>query len=126
MKPEAKQWLDQGEKNFDSAEYMWKGHRYSFTCFLCQQTLEAILKAAIIELAGKRHPKIHDLGILYKRSTLPIREDYRITLEKITPHYWEVRYPDMVRHKYNRALAEKTLKQTKEVYSWLKKQILKK
>ena len=126
MKQETKRWLEQAEENYETMQAMWNGHRYSFTCFMAQQTLEAILKAAIIEIKTERHPKIHDLGRLYMQSGLSIREDIRISLEKISPHFWQVRYPDLVRHKYNKERAEKTLKETVRIYKWIKHKITKK
>jgi HEPN domain-containing protein len=124
MRKETEIWLKQAEENFKTMEAMWRAHRYSFTCFMAHQTLEAILKAVIVE-SGKRHPKIHDLGKLYMDSGLPIEEGIRLTLEKITPHYWQVRYPDIVRKKYNQAIAKETYNQTKSIYLWIKEKLSK-
>jgi len=56
MKEETKPWLEKADENLDLAEYLFEGARYAPACYMCQQTLEVLLKAAIIELAGKRHP----------------------------------------------------------------------
>jgi HEPN domain-containing protein len=96
------------------------------TCYMCQQALEVLLKAAIIELAGKRHPKIHDLDKLYLEAGLPDREKHREFLAKASAHYFRVRYPDFVRYKYNRQVAMETLDKTKELYQWIRTKITKK
>jgi HEPN domain-containing protein len=46
-------------------------------------------------------------------------------LKEMAKHYYQVRYPDFVKHKYNRQVAEETLSQTKEFYQWLKEKIIK-
>lgn len=102
---------------------MWEAHRYGFTCFCCQQTLEAILKAAIVEIAKKEYPKIHDLPKLYVESGLKGGEKYLTTLDEITRHYYQVRYPDIVKRKYSRKIAEETLENTKEIFQWIKKKL---
>ncbi|PIU69023.1 hypothetical protein COS81_01590 [candidate division WWE3 bacterium CG06_land_8_20_14_3_00_42_16] len=124
MQEETKLWLKQAEENFKAAKTMFDGHRYSFTCFMCQQTLEVIFKATIIEFTKSRHPRIHDLGRLYEMTTLPSERIDRQFLEKTTQHFFLVRYPDMVRAKYDRELAEKTFLKTKEILKWIEKEII--
>lgn len=124
MRDETKPWLAKADENLDTAEYMFKGARYAPTCFMCQQTLEVLLKAAIIELAGKRHPKIHDLDKLFFEAGLPELKKYETTLGQISKHYYQVRYPDFVQSKYNRRVAEDALTKTREIFIWLKKKIL--
>jgi len=125
MRGEAKVWLEQAEENFKTAQAMWKAHRYGFTCFCCQQTLEVILKAAFIA-AGKDYPKIHSLAKLFQDSELPKGDVNLEILKEISKHYFQVRYPDLLRGKYNRALAYETLEKTRRIYSWIKNQIIKK
>ncbi len=123
MREETKPWLEKAEENLDTAEYMFKGARYAPTCFMCQQTLEILFKAAVIELAEKRPPKIHDLDRLFKEAGLANFENYKDFLVKASRHYFQVRYPDMVRYKYNRLVAQDTLVRTKELFLWIKEQI---
>lgn len=124
MREETKVWLKQAEENFKTMEAMWEAHRYAFTCFMAHQVLEAILKAVIVE-SGRRHPKIHDLGKLYVDSGLPIKEEFRLMLEKITPHYWQVRYPDIARQKYDHSIAKETYSNAKLIYQWIKEKLTK-
>ncbi|EKE00140.1 MAG: hypothetical protein ACD_22C00088G0009 [uncultured bacterium] len=74
----------------------------------------------------KRHPKIHDLVKLYVESTLTDLEKFKEFLTEVDKHYYQVRYPDLVKLKYSRNMAEKTLSQTKEIFKWIKSQIEKK
>lgn len=92
---------------------------------MCQQTLEVLLKAAVIELAGKRHPKIHTLVKLAEEAGLQLSPEQDSILKEIAKHYYQVRYPDFVKHKYNRQVAEETLSQMKEFYRWTKDKIIK-
>ncbi len=125
MKEEARPWLEKADENLDLAEYLFEGARYAPTCYMCQQTLEVLLKAAVIELAGKRHPKIHTLVKLAKEAGLKLSPEQDATLKEIAKHYYQVRYPDFVKHKYNRQTAEEVLSQTKELYQWIKNKVTK-
>lgn len=125
MREEAKPWLEKADENLDLAEYLFEGARYAPACYMCQQALEVLLKAAIIELAGKRHPKIHDLDKLYVESGLPDREKHKDFLVTTSAHYHRVRYPDFVKHKYNRQVAREVLNETKELFRWIRKKVTK-
>lgn len=116
-------WLKKAEENLSDAKYMFKGCRYAPTCFLCQQTLEVVIKAAIIERTDKPHPKVHDLVKLYKVAGLENMPKYLDFLDKTNRHYFQVRYPDFVKARYNRTIAKELLDKTEITYLWIKNQI---
>lgn len=124
MREETKLWLRQAEDDFKTAEAMLKTHRYGYTCFCSQQALEKILKAAIIELVGKRPAKTHDLIKLLEDSTLELPEKWKAALAEMSQHYFRVRYPDMHKGFYTTPeVARETFEIMEEIYQWIKKKL---
>lgn len=122
MKKETKLWLDYAEDDLKSMEVMWNAHRYGPTAFYCQQTVEKIMKAAIIEFENQRPQKIHDLFLLEEKAKLNLPKKWEKTLKLLTRHYYTVRYPDLTK-KYtgSRKKMEPIVKETKEIYQWILK-----
>lgn len=124
MKEETKLWLIQAEDDYKTAEAMLESHRWGYTCFCSQQALEKIFKAAVVESAGKRPPKTHDLVKLAEESTLKINDVWFEKLAGISRHYFRVRYPDMHKGLYtNDKIARETFKEMEEIYQWVLKKL---
>lgn len=122
MKPKTKLWLRFAKESYDDALYNWKGHRYGNACFCCQQALEKILKASLVE---KRilPPKSHDLAHLARLTKIKFRAEQLEELRAITRHYFIVRYPDLNKKFYrSKKITEKTVIIMKELYLWLLKE----
>lgn len=123
MKDETKLWLNQAKEHWQDTEYLYNGSRYSMTVYCCHQTLEKILKAAIVEFANQAPPKSHKLDQLALDSTLNFPQNWLEDLAEITRHFWRVRYPDFQQHVYtNKDKVQPTYDKTKEVYQWMLKQ----
>lgn len=122
MKEETQSWFLQAEEHYQDALYLYQGSRYSLSVYSCHQALEKILKAAIVEFAGKLPSKSHNLDALAKESTLALPSDWYEELAEITRHFWRVRYPDFQKYSYtSREKVEPTISKTKEIYLWIKK-----
>jgi len=123
MKKETELWLKFAEESYEDALYNWEGHRYGNTCFCCQQALEKILKAILVE-KGIRPPKVHDLMRLARLAKLKIDKEQAEELRAMTRHYFTVRYPDLNKELYRDRLAtKKSLEKMKEFYQWFKKKL---
>jgi len=124
MKEETKSWLLQAEENFDTAIYLYEGHRYSACVFYCHQALEKLLKACVVEFANKLPRKIHQLDQIARESGLDLPKEWEEDLAEITRHFWRVRYPDFRKYVYTKKeSAEPTVKKTKEIYLWIYKKL---
>ena len=124
MKPETKNWLDQAKEHFDDMEYLYNGSRYSMAVYCAHQTLEKILKAAIVELTNAVPPKMHKLDELARLSTLPVTKSWYEDLAEITRHFWRVRYPDFQAYVYtSKTKIKPTIEKTKEIYLWILTQL---
>lgn len=116
-------YFERSKYDLDTAEAMLKAERYLYVAFMCQQSLEKLLKAIIVQ-KGKEILPIHNLvrladiaGIYHSMD--PRHQDF---LADLTPFAIEARYGDyreslleIIDHKG----AQECLSKTKEVFKWL-------
>ncbi len=123
MKAEAQVWFDQAKEQYDDMVYLYEGRRYSMAVYCAHQSLEKLLKAAIVEFGNISAPKIHKLDELALQSTLPISDAWREDLAEITRHFWRVRYPDFQTYTYtSKESVSPTIDTVKELFLWISKQ----
>ena len=120
------QWLAQAKYDLSSAEVMLKARKYLYVAFMCQQSMEKILKAIIQKRKNETPPYTHKLSILIKMIELEVSEQDLDFLDSLTRYYINCRYPE---HKQKLAKeldkkgSQELLKRTKECFSWLKKEL---
>ncbi|MEI6243389.1 MAG: HEPN domain-containing protein, partial [Chlamydiota bacterium] len=118
--------LEQAKEHWKDTNWLLEGRRYSACLHSCHQTLEKLLKAAIVEFKDKIPPKGHQLESLARETSLKMPLEWHEELAEITRHFWRVRYPDMRRAVYTkREKVMPTYEKTREIYLWLLKKISK-
>ena len=128
MKKETKLWLDHAKEDLKNLEVMWTAHRYGPTAFYCQQAVEKIIKAIIVEKKNQAPRKSHDLLRLLEDSGLldDFPKEWVPELKEMSRHYFRVRYPGLSKKFYSRREAvKKMLTIAKEIYSWFLKKLKK-
>ncbi len=121
-------WLEQAKEHWQDANWLLEGGRYSLCLYSCHQTLEKILKAAIVRFKNQVPPKGHQLENLARHSGIKLpKESWNEDLAEITRHFWRVRYPDFQQMIYtSKEKVMPTYDKTKEIYLWLVKELSKK
>jgi len=128
MRPQASVWLEIAEDDLSTAEHCFKGNRYLWAMFMCQQAAEKAIKAVYVEQTGETPPRKHDLVSLAGSAGILAEcdENRRDLLRRLSLYYIETRYPD------KRAQLEATcteeyvgqmMARTKEVVEWLKNKL---
>jgi len=125
IKNSIKFWLDSAIDNLETARAMLRSKRYNFAMFMCQQTLEALLKCSFIKLKNERPPHIHKLPRLLTLIGIEIPVWADKTILKVDAHYVKARYFEdrFNRQIYNAKNASALLKQTKKVLKWFVKEL---
>ncbi|KKS79101.1 MAG: hypothetical protein UV54_C0042G0002 [Candidatus Beckwithbacteria bacterium GW2011_GWA2_43_10] len=124
MSEEFNLWLEKARESLDDAVASLRNHRYGLTAWCCQQSLEKLLKAAIIKRKNQRPRKIHDLLPLLRESGLDMPEAKITEIAKISKFYFLVRYPDINRKFFaTPQIAKTTLEKTKEIFLWIEKKL---
>lgn len=116
-------WIKSAKDNLKTAKAMLISKRWNFAMFMCQQTIEAFLKAIYIHKKGERPPYIHKLPKLADLAGLEMPEDIDIKILKIDAHYIKARYfaDRFNRQIYNKKKATSLVDDTEEVFKWLQR-----
>ena len=116
-------WLAYAKDNFIAAKAMFKAGRWSLCMFMCQQTLEALLKAIVIIQIKKQPPYIHELGLILRASGLKAPSGIINSLRELDKHYIKTRYKeDRFNSKvYNKESAFYIMQQTRKTIKWFTK-----
>jgi HEPN domain-containing protein len=120
-------WIERSQYDLDTAKVMLETGRYLYVAYMCQQTIEKILKA-IIAQQGKENFPIHNLNRLAEIASIKneLNSEQFNFLAEMTPYHIEARYGD-----YKESLseiitetkAEQIYIKTLEMHTWLYQKI---
>lgn len=117
-------WLKSAKENFVTAKAMHKTGRWSFVFFMCQQTVEALLKAVYVKKKKEQHPFTHNLKLLLEKLEVAVPEDIEETILNLSAHYIAARYKTERFNStiYNKQTATEILNNTEKVILWFLKE----
>jgi HEPN domain-containing protein len=120
-------WLDIAEYDLNTAEAMYKTGRWLYVVFMCQQSIEKIVKGLYVSYLDDLFPRIHDINNLLKRFEnklpMPVSEENKMFFARLSAFYLNNRYPEYkskLSKETNKNEALEMLNKTKEVFKWLK------
>ncbi len=118
-------WKKSAENNFETAEFLYNGKRYSDSLFFCHLMLEKILKALVVKKTNTHAPYTHKLVDLAKKADInlgieQIRNFTTINDFNIAGRYDEYKFAFF--KKCDKKYTEKWYKVSKGLYLWLKHQ----
>ncbi|MBI5235253.1 MAG: HEPN domain-containing protein [Deltaproteobacteria bacterium] len=116
-------WLMSSQDNHETAYAMLKAGRYNFAMFMCQQAVEALLKAVFIIQKNDRPEYIHKLPRLVELTGIDVPKAIDKKILKIDAHYIKARYKEDRFNKkiYNKRNAARLFKDTQDVIAWFTK-----
>lgn len=129
MREEAKWWISDAKRSLVKAESNYGLKYYEDCVFLCQQSLEKLMKGLTIHLRKKRPTKTHKLLALYKplEKHVKLNAELKDFLAEITPYYFITRYPDIAMglpsEVITKRFAHECLSKTKRVFKCFQKVI---
>ena len=120
-------WVERSQYDLDTAKAMLDTGRFLYVAYMCQQTIEKLLKALIAQ-QGKENFPIHNLNRLAEIAEISkelTTEQFNFIAE-LTPYHIEARYGD-----YKESLSEiideekagQIYKKTLEIHQWLYQKI---
>lgn len=122
MDKDVKYWVDLARYDIETAEAMYRSGRYLYVLFTCEQAVEKMLKAAVVNTTGKFPPKTHDLVRLAELAEVDFEPDGKEFLGKLLFYYIQSRYPQEV-HDVTEGTAKECLERTKEITTWLEQKL---
>lgn len=112
----------QANKDWETAELLFKKKYFHHSLFFCQLVLEKILKALIIKNTNKLYPPIHKLILLAQEAHLKLTPEQIKDLNEITTFNISARYDNEKFEFYQKATSvftKKWFSKTKELKLWL-------
>jgi len=129
MSEKVQYWLDIAEYDLETAQSMLKTKRFLYVGFMCHQVIEKGLKACYAHFKNGIPPYIHNLSQLAEKSEIihKMNDQQLSFLDVLQPLNIEARYPSY-KEKLLQTLDKKRciliLKDTKDLFQWLKNQLL--
>lgn len=127
MRREAANWLAGAEYDLETAGYMFDSGRHIYTVFMCHLALEKAIKAGVEEATGEVPPRSHDLQYLLGLAGIQVDDNASSFIAELTNLSVATRYPvdfEQAVADFSSERAEEVLTRTKEVFGWIKKQIV--
>ena len=124
-----KLWVDASRYDLETARALLESRRYLYVLFMCQQSLEKLLKAHVMARTVEFPPRIHSLVRLTEFAALNPSEEERGFLERLSLYYIQSRYPPDIQgltRKVSRSLAVEHLTQTEFLWKRLRRQLAQK
>jgi len=126
MNQDVKYWVDLSKYDIDTAKAMLTSGRCLYVLFTCQQAVEKMLKALVVQNTKIFPPKIHDLVKLLSIADIEATDKEKEFLFKLNFYYLETRYPHEI-SEISKQIKKKTalnfLDETKKILKWLKSKI---
>ena len=127
MKEKTKTWLELAKNDLDFAKSIIESkQRAQYAVHFCHQAIEKILKAVIQEHTSETPKRTHNFKILTQQSKLTIPDHLENILARLAPHYLASKYPEDLERLYKvytLHYANKTYRETEELFSWLEQQL---
>jgi HEPN domain-containing protein len=120
MKPETGRWKRRAQSHLAAAVRDVEAGDFEHGIFWCQQALEVLLKALLVEQSPAGQPRrIHDLPRLAQEAGLALPESDLMFLDRLTSQYGPARYGD-IEPEYTEEEARMYLNETRRLFDWLR------
>jgi len=114
--------VDEAQEALKVASHLFEKQDFSYALFFGHLALEKLLKALYVVKNKEQAPYIHNLLRLAESIKIPLTEERKEQLLRITSFHLEARYPDEKRSFRNKCTEEFTapeLENIYEVFKWL-------
>ncbi len=120
-------WVERSKYDLDTAKAMLDASRYLYVGYMCQQSIEKLMKAMIAQ-QNKENLPIHNLNRLSEVAEIKnlLSVDQNNFLAELTPFCIEARYGDFkedLSEIIDREKANALYQQTQEFFQWLYQKI---
>jgi len=119
-------WLDSAEYDLATAEAMQNAKRWVYVVFMCQQSIEKLLKGLYVLYIDDDVPRIHSLSSIYRKLADKLPETADETLldlfDSLSAFYLSGRYTEYkerISKSVNSTDANDLLARTREAFKWL-------
>jgi HEPN domain-containing protein len=120
-------WVERSQYDLDTAKAMMDAGRYLYVAYMCQQSVEKMIKA-IIAQQGKENFPSHNLNRLAEIAAISkkLTSEQFDFLAELTPYHIEARYGDYKENLseiIDKKKAQQVYNKTREIHKWLYQKI---
>ena len=124
-------WQDIAKYDLETAEAMLSSGRYLYVVFMCQQSIEKLVKGLYVLHKDEEPPRIHNIWNVFNRvydvntfqeEEKTIAEKHFLLFDELLAYYISERYPsykEKLSQLITKEKATEILIKTKEVFLWL-------
>ena len=119
-------WKSYAERDLDAAQAMFETGRWFYVLFMCQQSVEKLMKGIYNLCAGDNVPRTHNIEMLANQiednSNIIFDKDAYELFRTLSKYYLADRYPDFLSTAgalMDKEEASHIYHNTKEVFAWL-------
>jgi len=119
-------WLDIAQYDLTVAESMLNSKHWLYVVFMCQQSIEKLIKGLYSYYMTDTPPHLHNIKTIATRlePSLPVSipSDKMDFFDELTAYYLNNRYPDYISKlslQISEAEAKEIMEKSKEVFTWL-------
>jgi len=119
-------WKSYAERDLDAAQAMFDTGRWFYVMFMCQQSIEKLIKGIYNLYVNDDIPRTHNIEMLANRiednSDISFDEGMYELFRTLSKYYLADRYPDFLSEAgalVNKDEADNVHCKTKEVFTWL-------
>lgn len=120
-------WEDIAQYDLETAKAMLSSGRFLYVVFMCQQSIEKIIKGLFVLHKGEEAPRTHNINLIFKNlfegstfnDVIARQSEYAPFFIQLHAYYISERYPtyrEKLSNTVNRELAEEVLEKTEEVF----------
>ena len=118
-------WKDLSDYDLETASAMLKSKRFLYVGYMCQQTIEKIIKAYYSKLTSEVAPFSHSLSYIAKKGGFydSFSEDQQDFIDQLEPLNIEARYPSDKERLLKSLTYEKCkelIEKTRQLQQWIK------
>jgi HEPN domain-containing protein len=124
---DVKLWVDASRYDLKTARALLESRRYLYVLFMCQQSLEKLLKAHLTRRTAAFPPRIHSLARLVELAGIELSQDDKVLLERLSLYYLQSRYPPEIQalaKQITRSVAMTHLAQTEALWKQLRRKLI--
>jgi len=80
------QWINNAQYDLETARAMYRAKRYQYVIFYCQQLIEKIIKAIILDKTNEFPPRIHQLMRLIEKAGITVSDQHVDFLRELSAY----------------------------------------
>ncbi|MBN2212390.1 MAG: HEPN domain-containing protein [Sedimentisphaerales bacterium] len=116
-------WLNGSDEDISASQDLWEREHYRHAMYFAHLAIEKMLKAFVTKATQAVPPRTHNLMRLAQLGNVEFNDQQQEFIREFGVYQIEGRYPDAMPLPLDKETVASELNKTRELLSWLKKQL---